>query len=56
MDYNNLVLEKALRIVYFNIKSALEITKEEDVEKYYQLIFLIIKKRLKTGKKLELII
>ena len=29
MDYNNLVLEKALRIVYFNVKSALEITKED---------------------------
>ncbi|MGL4875330.1 MAG: hypothetical protein ACRC30_11840 [Clostridium sp.] len=45
MDYNNLVLEKALRIVYFNVKSALEITKEKDVEKYYKLIFLIIKKK-----------
>ncbi|MEG0426241.1 MAG: hypothetical protein RR556_10965 [Cetobacterium sp.] len=51
MDYNNLVLEKSLRIVYFNVKSALEITKEEDVEKYYRLIFLIIKRRLRTGKK-----
>lgn len=47
MEYNNLVLEKALRVV----KSALEITKEEDVKKYYRLIFLIMKRRLRTGKK-----
>ncbi len=30
--YNNLILEKALRVVYFNIKSALEIAKEEYIE------------------------
>lgn len=29
MDYNNLVLEKALRVIYFNVKLALEITKED---------------------------
>ncbi|WP_448822087.1 hypothetical protein [Cetobacterium sp.] len=43
MEYNNLVLEKALRVV----KSALE----EDVKKYYRLIFLIMIKKIKNREK-----